>query len=311
MSDDHVATPPPMQSATATPIIPTATPPQKSQNIALLIFAGTLLLLVGGAGGYYLAKNPVAILPIQQACTMEAQLCPDGSSVGRSGPSCAFAPCPSLTPTTLSVSPTAAQAYKKRLYDSTTKIIGSNTFPTEMSAIADSQLIGLRCSGYYYSDYEGKYLTEVPSSVGKPVEMTDPLFLSITKNDPKIAAILSCSTQSGATIVYYELQEGKSGGGGGMSTVAHFALVNAAGTLKDIAVIPNDGAPYFTCRSPYMLTTSNILYWGCGGGDGGFGQSSIYAINTVTATVRRVFKCSSTVDASTDRPDASSIVKCE
>ena len=28
------------------------------------------------------------------ACTMEAKLCPDGSSVGRSGPKCEFAPCP-------------------------------------------------------------------------------------------------------------------------------------------------------------------------------------------------------------------------
>lgn len=30
----------------------------------------------------------------QVACTQEALLCPDGSAVGRSGPSCAFAPCP-------------------------------------------------------------------------------------------------------------------------------------------------------------------------------------------------------------------------
>jgi hypothetical protein len=30
----------------------------------------------------------------QVACTMEAKLCPDGSSVGRSGPKCEFLPCP-------------------------------------------------------------------------------------------------------------------------------------------------------------------------------------------------------------------------
>ena len=28
------------------------------------------------------------------ACTLEAKICPDGSSVGRSGPNCEFAPCP-------------------------------------------------------------------------------------------------------------------------------------------------------------------------------------------------------------------------
>lgn len=30
----------------------------------------------------------------QKACTMEAKTCPDGSSVGRSGPNCEFAACP-------------------------------------------------------------------------------------------------------------------------------------------------------------------------------------------------------------------------
>ncbi len=33
------------------------------------------------------ANDPVA-------CTMEAKLCPDGSSVGRTGPNCEFAACP-------------------------------------------------------------------------------------------------------------------------------------------------------------------------------------------------------------------------
>ncbi len=33
----------------------------------------------------------------QQACTMEARVCPDGSAVGRTGPNCAFAPCPATS----------------------------------------------------------------------------------------------------------------------------------------------------------------------------------------------------------------------
>lgn len=32
----------------------------------------------------------------QRPCTEEAKLCPDGSSVGREGPNCEFAPCPTL-----------------------------------------------------------------------------------------------------------------------------------------------------------------------------------------------------------------------
>lgn len=33
----------------------------------------------------------------QTACTMDAKICPDGSAVGRSGPKCEFAPCPTPT----------------------------------------------------------------------------------------------------------------------------------------------------------------------------------------------------------------------
>jgi hypothetical protein len=48
----------------------------------ILILLITIFLLSGCA-------------PSQRACTMEAKLCPDGSAVGRSGPNCEFAACPS------------------------------------------------------------------------------------------------------------------------------------------------------------------------------------------------------------------------
>ena len=41
----------------------------------------------------------VAKTPPGQACSMEAKLCPDGSAVGRTGPNCEFAPCPTATST--------------------------------------------------------------------------------------------------------------------------------------------------------------------------------------------------------------------
>lgn len=39
----------------------------------------------------------VDVPPSYTACTQEAKTCPDGSSVGRGGPNCDFAPCPSPT----------------------------------------------------------------------------------------------------------------------------------------------------------------------------------------------------------------------
>lgn len=42
---------------------------------------------------YDVASFPKAYAPSSKACTMEAKICPDGSSVGRVGPNCEFAKC--------------------------------------------------------------------------------------------------------------------------------------------------------------------------------------------------------------------------
>lgn len=61
-------------------------------------------LLVIAAGGYlWMREQPYAQpapgFPGGVVCTMEAKLCPDGSYVGRGGPKCEFAPCPTATAT--------------------------------------------------------------------------------------------------------------------------------------------------------------------------------------------------------------------
>ncbi|MFZ3100352.1 MAG: hypothetical protein WA103_03950 [Minisyncoccales bacterium] len=49
---------------------------------------------------YNNGQTPATLPPSQSnpaastACTMEAQICPDGSAVGRTGLNCEFAPCP-------------------------------------------------------------------------------------------------------------------------------------------------------------------------------------------------------------------------
>jgi hypothetical protein len=60
-----------------------------SKNILLAILV--LLLL---AGLTYLAWEKLVRQPKLISCTMEAKLCDDGSSVGRTGPNCEFTACP-------------------------------------------------------------------------------------------------------------------------------------------------------------------------------------------------------------------------
>ena len=43
--------------------------------------------------------QPVSLNPKPVACTTEAFVCPDGTAVGRTGPNCTFAPCPTATST--------------------------------------------------------------------------------------------------------------------------------------------------------------------------------------------------------------------
>jgi hypothetical protein len=59
-----------------------------------------VIIVILGGMGWWFAKHSA---PQQIACTMEAKICPDGSSVGRSGPSCEFAACPGATSTSIGI----------------------------------------------------------------------------------------------------------------------------------------------------------------------------------------------------------------
>ncbi len=74
----------------------------------VLIFCAILLVAVIG-GSFLYAKYKYQV-PEYTACTMEAKICPDGSTVGRSGPKCEFAECPPSTATTSTQATTTTTA---------------------------------------------------------------------------------------------------------------------------------------------------------------------------------------------------------
>ncbi len=60
------------------------------------LLAGIVFIIVIGVGGFLYRntfEHPAVPLPAPMACSADAKLCPDGTSVGRSGPNCVFAPC--------------------------------------------------------------------------------------------------------------------------------------------------------------------------------------------------------------------------
>lgn len=83
--------------------------------LVLLVVIGLFLLTVTAFVSYRFGKESVTqkLVPPTEVnltpspsetnegtiCTMDAKICPDGSSVGRSGPNCEFAACPSTNNT--------------------------------------------------------------------------------------------------------------------------------------------------------------------------------------------------------------------
>jgi|SRR3989344_8676138 len=63
--------------------------------VILIVVAMLTALIAFWVGTTRIAKAPIDGV----ACTQEAKLCPDGSAVGRTGPNCEFAKCPTANAT--------------------------------------------------------------------------------------------------------------------------------------------------------------------------------------------------------------------
>ena len=67
--------------------------PMQIAWVPTLLVALAVTVLAGSS--YYIIKTQTQS---PKSCTLEAKVCPDGSSVGRVGPNCEFAPCPTTDP---------------------------------------------------------------------------------------------------------------------------------------------------------------------------------------------------------------------
>lgn len=115
-----------------------------------LIFAVLFLVLVGVAGAFYFYPatpvSPTAVVPTASttptACTEEAKVCPDGSSVGRTGPKCEFAECPAATPP-VTESPIAALNQKIAVNGvsiTPLAVVSDSRCPTDVTCISAGEV---------------------------------------------------------------------------------------------------------------------------------------------------------------------------
>jgi len=107
------------------------------------IFFWLIALVLVGVGGFYAYKNNVfgnyaGGDENQVFCTMEAKQCPDGSYVGRGGPKCEFAACP--TATSASTTTTQGTQINKKVtaYNfsvTPTEVVEDSRCPTDVQCI--------------------------------------------------------------------------------------------------------------------------------------------------------------------------------
>lgn len=272
--------------AYSSPSQPTSTPsPQKDASLFWKVLVGVLVLVVGAlAFVIYSLYQSIQILTQLPSPTPPASIEPSANPTVPSQPQ--------SSPTVPSASPISG-SFVKRLFVPDSFFFSKNPFPREMRDLKDEQLVGLSCTGAYdynYNDVNPSYLKFTNDT--EPVALTDFQLLAFLKTNKDISSISKCVTDTNQTIIHYDI----AAGGGGTGTKAYFGFINQNNQVTNLITIPNDGAPYFGCRSPYALTKNNIFYYGCGGGDGGMGQGSIYKINLSSKTFEKLILCRSIAD---------------
>ncbi|PIR85337.1 hypothetical protein COU15_01215 [Candidatus Kaiserbacteria bacterium CG10_big_fil_rev_8_21_14_0_10_45_20] len=71
------------------------------KDVVIIIVGIILFAFVWGVWSFLASKQSFMNgAPFGVACTADAKLCPDGSSVGRVGPHCEFAECSAVLPDT-------------------------------------------------------------------------------------------------------------------------------------------------------------------------------------------------------------------
>lgn len=100
-------------STTSPPSTPTDPPIKRFKFNNFLLIPGLIFVIfLAVSGSYFLGKSSNPTVPLlsptdvqQKTCTSEAKICPDGSSLVRTGPNCEFTPCPTISNTKITLSP--------------------------------------------------------------------------------------------------------------------------------------------------------------------------------------------------------------
>jgi hypothetical protein len=109
------------------------------KNIVLPVIV-LIITILALSIGFFLGKNSNIILNVNslitptndaKSCTLETKICPDGSSVGRTGPNCEFTPCPTINKSEPQTSPIDSNLPMPGEKENMGKVEGKLCFPSE------------------------------------------------------------------------------------------------------------------------------------------------------------------------------------
>ncbi|MBI2196035.1 hypothetical protein HYU45_00290 [Candidatus Daviesbacteria bacterium] len=226
------------------------------------------------------------------------------------------------TPTSSFESSTAAETddkkeFSKRQINLNAKFFADIDYPSTITSIPETDLVGLSCTSYYvFTRYSGskKYYEVLHyDKIGKENFSIDQnknhstIYSSLLQvlNRESLTQITICDTEDNRTFVEYgipskntssnvfPIKTAYAGGGGSDVYFGEFNFANKS--FKQIVYIPYEKSAYWGCTQPLQMTKSNIFYLLCAGGEGGgfIGnyRASIYAINVSSNTYKRIILC--------------------
>lgn len=146
-----------------------------------ILFLGIVLLIGIAGGAYYLGTKSSLTLPSQQkACTLEAKICPDGSSVGRSGPNCEFSSCPAVSPTPVVGETANWKTYTNKEYKFSFKYPDNPNLKGIIENSFGAMMMCKECKGWNIDDFSVQTTTEVPKSNEEYIAQR-PLLVDLTE----------------------------------------------------------------------------------------------------------------------------------
>lgn len=164
-------------------------------------------------------------------------------------------------------------------------------YPLEMLSYKADDLQRIKCTYIKPRFGEEPFFAINDNNVEFEVKDREFIKLLLSENlsdDPSIMSIRYCENSSNKFLIV-----GKWTGLMDNVPAVLISILDDKLSTKKIIKGASNGAPYFGCSSPTLLTKTNIMYLSCGGGDGPIGKSSIYKIDLNSQEMKIIYSCES------------------